>query len=252
LVISGAPLEGGGKALLVLNDVTERKEHQQQLEETARLADIGELAADVAHEINVPLAAILGLCQLILAEELTQKVADDIRKINWEAQRPSRVVQNLLSFARSYKPSKQYLNVTDVLGKVIEFKAYDYRVNHIHVVTRWSKDLPHTMVDENQLIQVFLNILTNAGQAMLEANGRGELVISASGSRDRVEIVIADDGPGIPPGDFRRIFDPFFTTKQVGGGTVLGLSVCNRIVRETGGEIWAESVAGKGATFHIE
>lgn len=247
--------DANGRMLGVMGisqDITERKQIQEKLQETSRLASIGELAAGVAHEINNPLTVVTGFSEVLMGRKIPQPEADFVQKIYSEAHRASKIVQNLLSFARKHEPEKRYMDVTAILERALELKAYDFRVSNIEVSTQWSSDLPLTMLDEHQLTQVILNILTNAEQAMLASHGNGELVISASKSEDIIRVSIADDGPGIPPENLSKLFDPFFTTKEVGEGTGLGLSICYGIVREHGGEIWAESQTGKGATFHIE
>ena len=131
-------------------------------------------------------------------------------------------------------------------------KAYDFQLGRIRVTRDFVADLPRTMADEHQLIQVLLNVLTNAEQAMRATRGRGRLVVRTSSPGNWIKISISDDGPGIRPNDLGRVFEPFFTTKSVGDGTGLGLSISHGIVSQHGGEIWAESTLGEGTTFHIE
>ena len=131
-------------------------------------------------------------------------------------------------------------------------KARDFELENIRVTTHHSEDAPSTMVDEHQIIQVMLNILTNAEQAIKAEHGRGEITISTHLVNGGIRIKVSDDGLGIPAENLHSIFDPFFTTKEVGEGTGLGLSICYGIIRDHGGKMWAESAPGKGATFHIE
>jgi two-component system NtrC family sensor kinase len=244
----------------VAQDITERKRMEERIQETSRLISLGELAAGMAHEINNPLTVVAGFSQLLMSQDLPQPVRDDLEKIYAEAQRAARIVQNLLSFSRKGEPEKRYLDVTTVLDRALAMKEHDFRVNNIQVTCHWSRDLPRTMVDEHQLIQAVLNTLANAQQAMAEAQGGGELVLRASHLRDRrstrlkdrIRISITDNGPGILPEHLPRIFDPFFTTKGVGKGTGLGLSISYGIVQQHDGDLWAENLPGKGATFHLE
>jgi two-component system NtrC family sensor kinase len=244
----------------VAQDITERKRIEERIQETSRLISLGEMAAGVAHEINNPLTVVAGFSQLLMAQDLPQPVRDDLEKIYVEAQRAARIVQNLLSFSRKGEPEKRYLDVTAVLDRALAMKEHDFRVSNIQVTRHWSRDLPHTMVDEHQLIQAVLNILANAQQAMAETPGGGELVLRASHLRDRraprlkdrIRISITDNGPGILPEHLPRIFDPFFTTKEVGKGTGLGLSISYGIVQQHDGDLWVESLPGKGAIFHLE
>lgn len=238
--------------LLVLNDVTEQKQQQERLQGHSRLASVGELAAGVAHEINNPLAAILGLSELIQMENALPNVTEDARKIQEAAERAARIVQNLLSFARKQESAKGYLDVASVVDRAIELKSHDFRLNNINVTTKHSNRVPLTMVDELQMVQVVLNILNNASQAIIENQQSGEITATTNLKDGKIRISITDNGPGISPEILQNVFDPFFTTKEVGQGTGLGLSICYGIVREHGGELWVESKLGAGATFYIE
>ena len=238
--------------LVLFHDITERKHEEERLREAARLASIGELAAGVAHEINNPLTAILGYSELLMQEDLPEPVKSRIQRINLQAQRSARIVNNLLAFARREEPEERYINVATVLEQSLELKDHDFRVNNIQVAREWAEDLPRTMADEHQLTQVLVNVLTNAQQAIHQAQIGGKITVRASGSGDKILITVADDGPGIMPEHLPHIFDPFFTTKAAGEGTGLGLSTCYGIVRQHEGRIWAESIPGEGATFHFE
>ena len=228
------------------------KQMEMQLLETSRLASIGKLAAGMAHEINNPLTSVLGFSQLLMAKNLPNDIAVDLNIINAEAKRAAKIVQNLLLFARKTEPEMRYLDVTSLLNRVQELKAFDFKTNGISVINEIPPDLPRTMVDEHQLIQVFINILTNAEQECFASRGGGQLRIQATSSPNWIRISITDDGPGISPEKLNAIFEPFYTTKEVGKGTGLGLSICYGIIRQHGGELWAESELGKGASFHIE
>ena len=126
------------------------------------------------------------------------------------------------------------------------------KVTNIEVVMELAPDLPKTMADVHQVQQVFVNLITNAEQAIAGAHGSGTLTLQTERTDGAIRVSVADDGPGIPPEDLKRIFDPFFTTKEVGKGTGLGLSICYGIVREHGGRIWARNNPGGGATFTVE
>lgn len=144
------------------------------------------------------------------------------------------------------------MDVTTVLQQALDLVAHEFSLSNIQVVTDRADDLPHTMVDQQQLTQVLINVLTNAQQAMSQHRGSGELIVKAKHVDDTIRISVVDDGLGISPENLRKIFDPFFTTKQVGQGTGLGLSICFGIVSEHGGDIWVESPPGQGAIFHID
>ena len=229
-----------------------RKRLEEQIRESSRLASIGQLAADVAHEINNPLTSVLGYSQLLMAQDLPGPVIADLQRVYREAKRAANVVQNLLLFARRVESQKSYLHIASLLEHAQELKYQDLSASKIRVIMEVSPDIPRTMVDEHQILQVFLNILTNAEQVCSAARGNGRLIIRASAIADKITISFSDDGPGIPAENLNKVFEPFFTTKEVGKGTGLGLSICYGIIRQHGGDLWAESVVGEGATFHIE
>jgi len=240
------------EVLLVLNDITEQRQQQERFQEQARLASVGQLASGVAHEINNPLAAIYGYSELLQMADLPPQATQDARNIQRAAERAAKIVQNLLSFAGKSEPEKRYLNVAAVVDQALALKARDFELENIRVTTKHSKGIPSTMVDESQIIQVILNILTNAEQAIKTGRGHGQVTISTRMVKGFIGIRVSDDGPGIPAEHLHSIFDPFFTTKEVGEETGLGLSICYGIVRDQGGKMWAESAPGKRATFHIE
>jgi two-component system NtrC family sensor kinase len=170
-----------------------------------------------------------------------------------EAQRTTKVVQNLLSFARRHVPEKRCMNVSDVVDRALELKSYDFKNSDIEVCKEISQRIPNTLLDEHQLLQVFTNLITNAEQALTASNTpNGRIIIRARRRVNRIRISFVDNGPGIPKDTLSRIFDPFFTTKEVGGGTGLGLSICYGIIQQHGGDLWAESNLGEGSSFHIE
>lgn len=244
----------------VARDITERKraeEEKQKLEQqlnlAGRLAAIGELAAGVAHELNNPLTAIQGFAQLLTNEDdLDGTVKKQVATIYKEAQRASKITRNLLAFAREHKPEKQLVSINDVVTSTLDMCAYRMKANNIDLIIELEPDLPKTMADFQQMQQVFLNIVNNAEQAMVEAHGKGKLIARTLKVDDMIQIVFTDDGPGISEQDLKRIFEPFFTTKEVGKGTGLGLSICYGIVEAHGGHIYAESKPGEGATFVVE
>ena len=206
----------------------------------------------MAHEVNNPLSVILGFSQLLLARELEEGVHKNIQTIFDEAQRAVKVVQYLLSFARRSKAEESMVDVARLLDRVRSLKAYDFQLNHIEPELCLRPDMPFVMADEDQLQQVFFNIMTNAQQAMSDSQGRGHLLISGERVGDNLRLCFVDDGPGIAPDNLHNIFDPFFTTKDAGKGTGLGLNVSYGIVAEHGGQIWAKSESGRGATFFVD
>ena len=225
---------------------------EEQLMLTDRLASIGELASGIAHELNNPLTSVIGFSQLLLEEDLSQNLKEDLGTIYSEAQRASAIVKNLLTFARKHAPMRQISQVNNILEDVLKLRSYEQKVNNIELEKQYAADLPEIMVDYFQMQQVFLNLIVNAESAMLEANGRGKMVITTGRNNHTVKVTITDNGPGIAKENLRRVFDPFFTTKEVGKGTGLGLSICHGIVTGHGGRIYAEGEVKQGATFVVE
>jgi len=236
----------------IAKDITERKRMEEQLMLTDRLASIGELASGIAHELNNPLTSVIGFSQLLMEEKIPHNLKEDLGTIYSEAQRASSIVKNLLTFARKHAPMRQLSQINNIIEDVLRLRAYEHKVNNIEVGKRFASNLPEIMVDYFQMQQVFLNLIVNAESAMLEANGRGQLLITTRRINDVIKVTIADDGPGIARENLRRVFDPFFSTKEVGKGTGLGLSICHGIVTGHGGRIYAESEISKGATFVVE
>jgi two-component system NtrC family sensor kinase len=252
---SVVPTQYRGKPAIIgsYQDITERKQMQEQLIVTDRLASIGELASGIAHEINNPLTGVIGLSDLLLARnELPPDVKEDLQIINREAHRTATVIMNLLTFARNHPQDKEQVDVNDVIKRALELRAYEQKVHNIRTVLHLDPGLPLLVANAFQLMQVFINIIINAEHFMIEANGKGRLKITTELAGEFVRITIADDGPGIAASNLNKIFNPFFTTKEVGKGTGLGLSICHGIVTEHGGRIQAKSGNGKGATFIVE
>jgi two-component system NtrC family sensor kinase len=197
----------------------------------------------------------MGYSQLLqLRKDLDDRAKDNLLKINNLALRCQKIVQNLLSFARKQKPERTLSDINDILEKTVELRSYELQVNNIEITRELDRKLPKTIADAHQLQQVFLNVLTNAEQAMLEAHGKGHLTIRTRTNvqNSRIIVEVIDDGPGIAENYLTRIFDPFFTTKEVGKGTGLGLSLSYGMIKEHGGNIYARSRLGEGATFVIE
>ena len=242
-------------AIHVAKDISHEKLLQQQLIQSEKLSAIGELISGIAHELNNPLTGVMGYSQLLqLRNDIDERAKDSLMKINNLALRCQRIVQNLLSFARKQKPERTPCDVNNILENTVELRSYELQVNNIEIVRQLNRNLPKTIADGYQLQQVFLNVITNAEHAMIDAHGKGSLTIrtSADAAKNRIIIDIVDDGPGIPEAHLTRIFDPFFTTKEVGKGTGLGLSLSYGIIKEHGGNIYARSRAGDGSIFVIE
>lgn len=237
--------------VVVMTDVTDASDLQAKLMHTEKMAALGQLVSGVAHEVNNPLAAIVGFTDLLLENpEVPKDAKDELQVILQEAQRTRVIVQNLLSFARQMPAQREPVQVNTVLRQTLKLRAYDFSNHGVQAEERYDENLPLTIGDPHQLQQVFLNILNNAYDAVQETRRPGKIEIQTSQSGGNLEISIQDNGPGIAQPE--RIFDPFFTTKEVGKGTGLGLSICYGIVRAHHGEISARNNAeGPGCTFLV-
>lgn len=220
---------------------------QEQLLQSEKMSAIGQLIAGVAHELNNPLTAILGYAQLLESEALDERSLDFVGKLLKQAQRTHRLVQNLLSFARQRTPQKIPVDIRRVLEDSLALREYDFKRGNIIVQRELPEELPAVTADPHQLEQVFLNIISNALDAMLETESGGALTVRVYQENARVCIEFRDTGSGMA--DPKRIFDPFYTTKPVGKGTGLGLSICYGIVKEHGGEIEARNLPQGGAAL---
>ena len=222
---------------------------QEQLLQSEKMSAVGQLIAGVAHELNNPLTAILGYAQLLESEGLNERAQDYVGKLFKQAQRTHRVVQNLLSFARQRKPQRDDVDIRKVLDETLALRDYDLKINNIAVERETPNEGVTVVADPHQIEQVFLNIINNAVDAILETGRPGKLKIRIFCENGHVCTQFADDGPGIK--DPKRIFDPFYTTKSVGKGTGLGLSICYGIVKEHGGDITARNQTEGGAVIEV-
>jgi len=233
-------------------DITEVKRLEEQLIQAEKLAAMGQMLAGVAHELNNPLTAILGASELVRerpgVDETTRK---QLEMTHRQARRAARIVQNLLEFSRPASPQKKALDLNAVVERTLQLHEHALRRNAIEVDFRPCPAVPVVVGDASQLIQVFLNLLNNAEQAIHEIRPSGRIQIRLVREGSRVLATVEDDGPGIKPEALPKLFDPFFTTKRPGGGTGLGLSICMSIVREHGGDMEAESRPGGGAAFTV-
>src|SRR6266403_1140237 len=229
-------------------DVTDLKRLEEQLIQAEKLAAMGQMLAGVAHELNNPLTAILAVTELLRerpgADDPTKR---QLELTHRQARRAARIVQNLLEFSRPASPQKKPLGLNNMLERTLQLHEHSLRRNNIQVDSRLPGELPGVIGDANQLIQVFLNLITNAEQAIREVRDSGRIQIRAGRNGNQLTITVQDDGVGIRPEALQRIFDPFYTTKRPGGGTGLGLSICMSIIREHGGNIEAEMLPAGGS-----
>src|SRR2546423_5360441 len=237
--------------VVVMTDITDAALLQAKLAHSEKMATIGRLVSGVAHEVNNPLAAILGFTDLLLENpEVPGSAREDLQIILQETQRTKDIVQDLLSFARQRPVQRELVQVNSVLRQTIKLRSYDFASHGVEVVEDFEETLAAALGDSQQLQQVFLNILNNAYDAVQDAGQRGNIRIHTRRQAEMIEVAISDNGTGMI--DSQRIFDPFYTTKQAGKGTGLGLSICYGIVRTHGGEIqcWNDE-GGAGSTFVV-
>ena len=233
-----------GKVFSILGiarDITESKKIEEQLYQTEKLVTIGTLAAGIAHEINNPLAIILGFTELLLERESPDSESFEMLKtIERHGLNAKRVVENLLSFARHKEPFNALIEVNKNIEEVLSVVSNALHVNKINVVKNMAKDLPIVEGDPAALQQVYLNIINNAISVM-EEGGTLTITTRAIEEESKVEIRIGDTGKGIPKAYRKRVFDPLFTTKKVGEGTGLGLSLSYGIISKHKGTITFET-----------
>jgi PAS domain S-box-containing protein len=222
---------------------------QEQLLQSEKMSAVGQLIAGVAHELNNPLTAILGYAQLLETEGLNSRAHEYVSKLFKQAQRTHRVVQNLLSFARQRTPQREEVDIRKVLDETLALRDYDLKTNNIRVERDMASEPAMVVADPHQIEQVFLNIINNAVDAILETGRTGKLAIRVYLQGGHVCAQFSDDGAGIK--DPKRIFDPFYTTKSLGKGTGLGLSICYGIVKEHGGDITANNAPEGGAVIEV-
>jgi two-component system sensor histidine kinase/response regulator len=230
------------------------RERTEQLLQSEKIATMGSLLAGVAHELNNPLAVVLGQTHLLRETTREPGIAASVEKIMIGADRCVRIVRNFLALARQQTPERSPVGLNRLVEDSVELLAYELRNDNVEAVLRLAADLPILWADGHQLQQVLVNMITNAHHAVRQrpADARTITITTWSdGASRQAHIEVADTGPGIAAEIRARIFEPFFTTKPVGQGTGLGLSLCRGIVEEHGGTITVESEPGKGTRFEI-
>jgi PAS domain S-box-containing protein len=233
-------------------DVTELKRLEEQLIQAEKLAAMGQMLAGVAHELNNPLTAILGVTELLRESEgIQENTKRQLELTHRQARRAARIVQNLLEFSRPAAPQKKPLEVNTLIERTLQLQDHSLRRNNIQVDFQPQSDLPPVIGDANQLIQVFLNLISNAEHAIREVRETGRIQIRIGRIGGHISVTVQDDGVGVAQEALPKLFDPFYTTKRPGGGTGLGLSICMSIVREHGGSIDVETLPAGGSAFTV-
>lgn len=240
---------------LCLRDLSDRLKLEGRLRQAEKLSALGQLISGVAHELNNPLAIIMGRAQLLMSRGTVEgKLKSDISLINHESERASRIVQRLLAFARPQPPDKVELQLNDLVHQIVDLLRAEAANRGIELRSELDPGLPVTMADGHQIEQVLTNLIQNARHALADReNGApGQICVRTEVREGSIRMSVIDNGPGIAPQNLTKIFDPFFTTKPFGVGTGLGLSICYGIVKEHNGNLFVQSEPGKGATFIME
>jgi len=252
---SGSQLvDGDGKisgVIVSVRDITIERKLEQQIVESERLAAMGAMIGGVAHELNNPLTSILGVSELLQDTETNETSRKQLVMLQQQARRAAEIVQNLTYFSRPPAPGKSRINLVDVVERTLNLHAYSLRKNNITVDFVKEAGVPYALGDPHQLMQVFLNLIVNAEQAIREARDRGTLRIRLGKGDKTVWVSFHDDGSGIPKENLPSIFDPFYTTKRPGRGTGLGLSICKSVMKEHNGTVEAANASEGGAVFTV-
>jgi two-component system NtrC family sensor kinase len=237
--------------IMSVRDITVEKKLEEQIIQSERLAAMGQMIGGFAHELNNPLTTILGVSEMLQEGEANEATRKQLTMLHQQARRATEIVQNLMYFSRPPAPGKVEVNLSELVERTLHLQAYSLRKNNITVDFIREPGLPMVLGDAHQLMQVFLNLILNAEQAIRETRDKGSLRIRLGKSESSVWMTFQDDGPGIPSDILPNIFDPFYTTKRPGRGTGLGLSICKAVMKEHGGNVEAATAPGGGAVFTV-
>ncbi len=231
-----------------VDDMGKQRALEAQLRKTERLAELGTLASGMAHEIGTPMNVILGRAELLMRKATDASVKRGLETIVTQVERITKIMNQLLSFARKRPSEQRGVDLVGVIGGVLDMLLEKFKNHGIHVVKDYVPDLPLVLADPDHISQVLLNLVLNSCQAM---PGGGTLTLKLGPKGDMVELGVQDTGMGISEEHQSKIFDPFFTTKAVGEGTGLGLTVVHGIIQEHNGTIRVNSIPNQGTTFTI-
>ncbi len=237
--------------IISVRDITREKKFEQQVVQSERLAAMGAMIGGVAHELNNPLTSILGVSELLQDSQTTDAARKQIAILQQQARRAAEIVHNLTYFATPPTPGKTRVNLGEIVERTLNLHSYSLRKNNITVDFVREPGLPYVQGDPHQLMQIFLNLILNAEQAIRESRDRGTLRIRLGTTGNSVWASFLDDGPGIPAAILPSIFDPFYTTKRPGRGTGLGLSICKSVMKEHNGTVEAANAPGGGSAFTV-
>jgi two-component system NtrC family sensor kinase len=253
--VTAVPITSTDRSTLVLlfDDQTERRRLQDQLIQSEKLSAIGQLIAGIAHDLNNPLASVVGFADF-LAEvpHVPLALKEPLRVIQEEAERASNIVKNLLSFARKQDHQRRPTALRPLLDNTLLLLRNQLMAHRVETRIEVDPDLPMPDIDSNQIQQVFVNLMNNASQAIASSGRPGTIVVRARTWLDGVAVDVVDDGPGMSEALASQVFEPFFTTKPEGEGTGLGLSISQGILWEHGGRILLATEEGRGSTFTVQ
>ncbi|MGE5092487.1 MAG: ATP-binding protein [Bacillota bacterium] len=253
--LSTVPISQGDPSTTVLlfDDQTERRRLQDQLIQSEKMSAIGQLIAGIAHDLNNPLASVVGFADFLSeARDVPSALREPLSVIREEAERASNIVKNLLSFARKQERQRRPVALEPLLESTLSLLRNQLLAYHVEARVEIEPDVPLVSLDPNQMQQVFVNLINNAAQAIASTGRPGTITVRARRQLDGVAIDVTDDGPGMCRELAEQVFEPFFTTKGEGEGTGLGLSISQGIVKEHGGRITLATREGEGATFTVQ
>jgi two-component system, NtrC family, sensor kinase len=253
--VTAVPISSTDRSTLVLlfDDQTERRRLQDQLIQSEKMSAIGQLIAGIAHDLNNPLASVVGFADFLReVPNVPPALREPLTVIQEEAERASNIVKNLLSFARKQEHQRRPTALRPLLDATFVLLRNQLMAHRVEASIEVEDELPMPDIDPNQIQQVFVNLINNAAQAIASTGRPGRVVVRARRWLDGVAIDVVDDGPGMSEALAAQVFEPFFTTKPEGEGTGLGLSISQGIVREHGGRIMLATEEGRGSSFTVQ
>jgi two-component system NtrC family sensor kinase len=236
-----------------LREIGEKRRLEEQVQRAEKLSALGQLVAGVAHELNNPLAIIMGSTQLLAgSDNLDNLTKETLGRILRQSERASRIIRDLLAYSRPSQPNKAPIDLNRVVRDVLEWRRPNYEAAQVSVRAALADSLPYTKADRVQVEQVVMNLVNNAVDALREHPLPREVVVTTQETSNFLRVSVRDNGPGMTPEILKKIFNPFFTTKPIGRGTGLGLAICNTYIQEHRGKMWVESQPGEGTTFFFD
>ena len=245
--------EGRDAYQLFFREQTERARLEQQLRQAEKLSALGQMISGVAHELNNPLTVVKGYLELILdRHELSAQTRADLEKVAQESNRAAKLVGNFLSFAREQPAHRQNVDMNELIRRVVDLRKFEFLVAGVDLRLDLAASLPLIIGDRDQIQQVLVNLMSNGVQALTEKPHPRQMTLRTRLDGLVVQVVVEDNGTGVPEHLVSRIFEPFFTTKEVGTGTGLGLSIAHGIMTDHQGRLFYQPPAGGGAGFVME